>query len=127
MKVYVVTSGEFSDYRIRAICSTKEIAETAKLSYHEFNEVEEMELDDFPDETSRGLKLLQIIMKRDGETIYCIQHDPTDVRDGYIKLGSTTKLKNGALENVLWAKNEVHAIKITNELRARLIAEGNFE
>jgi hypothetical protein len=31
------------------------------------------------------------------------------------------------LVNWCWAKDEKHAIKITNELRTRLIAEGKFK
>jgi hypothetical protein len=50
MTVYVVTEGDYSDYRIKAIFSTKDAAEAyisegSKYKYADFNDIDEWELD----------------------------------------------------------------------------------
>lgn len=45
MKIHVLTSGEYSDYRLEAVCSTSEKAEDLKKFIRDANNVFEMEVD----------------------------------------------------------------------------------
>lgn len=45
MKVYLVTTGGYSDYSVQMVCSTRERAEAASRFFYDVNGVEEWELD----------------------------------------------------------------------------------
>lgn len=49
MKIYAVTNGSYSEYRVEGIYSTREKAEEAHKLYTSDNEIEEYELDAMPD------------------------------------------------------------------------------
>jgi hypothetical protein len=47
--IYLLSDGDYSDYRIIGAYSTRELAEEAKKRYATDNEIEEMEMDTMPD------------------------------------------------------------------------------
>lgn len=120
MKIYAVSNGSYSDYRIEGIYSTKEKAEEAHRLYAADNDIEEYELDAMP------------------------EHPPGMLRY-YVKMNAAgnaeAKTKDASLmpkwkwspygdgESVgfnVWASDETHAIKIANEIRAQLIARNQW-
>lgn len=117
-KVYVVTSGCYSDYGIEAIFSTKEFAEEF-INSRSFNipeEIEEWCIDDKEhlDFIKKGLCYYAVELERNGD-VASIKKSDGDVPylgNRYIDL----------FEFYVTAKNEKHAIKIANERRSMMIA-----
>jgi len=133
MKIFIVTSGEYSDYGICAVFSTKEKAQKYIEIYpDQQSEIEEWNVDE-------DMALINKI--RNGEiTIYLVS---------MFKQGNVEEIEKEespfiyqvkeALANkyYLWtenrigmwviAKDEKHAIKIVNEKRVQLIANNEWE
>lgn len=127
MMVYVVTDGDYSDYHIVGVFSTKEAAEASRGG-----DVEEWQLDAIPPR-SANLAVYKVDMWRDG-----------DVRDAR-KYGGTMNYRSPKVEVYMsgtdnpdkpdtahicvfcWARDDLHAIKIANECRAQLIATGEMD
>jgi len=69
-KVYAVSSGSYSDYRVNAIFSTKELAEEFMryIPDNDYNDIEEYEIDpSVPDIIKRG-RTVRLRRKRDDES-----------------------------------------------------------
>jgi len=133
MKIYIVTSGAYSDYHINAVFSTKENAERYNKIHAsgDFEDIEEFEVDE-------DMALMNRI--RDEKiTIYLVCMD----RDGNVKeikkelpcLYLVESILTGKCKHVLYAdcmdmsviaKDEKHAIKIVNEKRTQLIANNKW-
>lgn len=148
-KIFIVTEGEYSDYHIEAIFSTKEAAEEYRQTYcSEYGEpgggsVEEWEVDDpliyngFP----AGLAAWSVNMKENGDVDYAhLDGKPdADERPAYgtpyffrdtfpSPAGLKCYIYHGPtfgawyLSMSVLARNKEHAIKIVNEKRTQLIA-----
>lgn len=129
MKIYVVTTGEYSDYGIEAIFSSKEKAQEFSNFFYDKSDnytnkegqvrIEEYELDkiyEFP----KGKLPFVICMEKNGDST-CYQQTPTDFEEAE-SLYLRTSDSEIVLSKNLWAKDKEHAVKITNERRAFLIA-----
>ena len=142
MKVYLVTKGDYSDYRIEAVFSTKEKAEEYVRIYCPEGTTEEYSVDDesiyngFP----HGLATWWVTMAEDGridktyhlgvpridwayDTWRFIRHRTDEIQSGlkcYINAQPT--YGPWMLDMTVLARDEKHAIKIVNEKRAQLIA-----
>lgn len=121
-KVFIVTEGAYSDYRIVAVFSTLEAAENfiaADTSeYPDYNGVEEYIMDS--------------LTIRPGFRSYCILMD----EDGCYELRSSVMSSKGYGDYLMvpWGQSnwklsitryvvsEEHAVKIANEIRARRVA-----
>ena len=126
MKVYIVTSGEYSDYRINAVFSTKEKAEdylAAEPSNVETPEIEEYEMDMPPSEWWTTI----VYMLRDGT----VKNHQTslkrkDEEAGFLFLKSVP-IYYPAIVELAWVvvtKDVDRAIKVVNEKRTQIIALG---
>jgi hypothetical protein len=138
--IYAVSSGDYSDYRVNALFSTREAAEsfmaTVKDDY--YNAIEEYELD--PPTVSliqRGYSVWRVVMRRDGTVENCDRHDPRerynsdDVPSHRIWERTKAPAYKGrgipdALMASVWARTEKQAVKIVNEKRAQIIASGEW-
>lgn len=131
-KVYIVTAGCYSDYRIKAIFSTQELAnEYVSLCQDlELNEIEEWELDN-PIEFGY---VVRVAMLRDG-TVYSAtkprwcELPPPDAhwtkRNILVTREWLALLSMHVSTGTDELTPEVHrerAIKVTNEVRTRLLA-----
>lgn len=130
-KVYVVTAGDYSDYRICYICSTEEKANQAvrhwdKNSEYESSCIEEWELDaidEVKNLVAQGYAVYSTNMLYDtGDGARATKWDITGVR--------MTKFYRRTPEGGppywtgdVWAKSPEHAIKIANEKRVQHKAE----
>ena len=121
-KLYALTHGEYSDYRILTLCSSKERAEelakwyNAKKSIYE-DEVEVEEYDDglvVPDE---NLNTYRIWFDEKGNPKSCEQGHPIDAVNNRIGFN-----KNGGYV-YLFATDMDSARKIAIDKRAKWIAE----
>jgi len=138
-KVYVVTAGEYSDYRIEAVFSTKEKAENYINTFYnyEFNGIDEYELDlVVVDYLREGYTIYKVFMLYNGdvEKIEVISSDSFNIDNMMTfiwKRSSVLAHKNDNLKDILvcqcWAKSEDHAIKIANEKRVQMIESGEFK
>jgi hypothetical protein len=116
-KVWIVTTGEYSDYGISAVCSTEDKANQAAGMFRDANTPFEMEIDAHVPKAKRGLKLFLCWVNKYDTDISPSQFDPT--------FGDNTDVetKNGeSLRLWVWAKDTQHAAKIANEKRSRWVA-----
>lgn len=117
--LYVVTSGEYSDYKIESIFSTKEKAEKFCSLFPEDNfqkhDIEEWTLDEY---SNKDKKEFSVSMRIDGHVDHIFQINPGDIdKESYFFSGDL-------LHSYCYADDTQHAIKITNERRVKLIALG---
>ena len=121
MKVYMVTDGKYSDYSVDGIYSTMKKAELAKKLYDSSNEIVEMEVDHYPDHPE-GMFYYKVRMDSAGNT------DHVRIYNAAYK-GEHVWLPWGDGSCVafnVWARDEEHAIKIANERRIMLLANGEW-
>lgn len=131
IKVYIVTAGDYSDYGIRAVFSTRELAEAFIAKYGnslgdwgDTPVIEEWTLDD-PRAIGDHMMQYRVSLARNGDVHYVEPIKLLSVGGPY----SETKpvflglLKDGGVAGSVLARDEQHAVKIANEKRAQLIAE----
>lgn len=118
MKVYIVTSGEYSDYSIEAVFSKKKLAEKYIKNItdwlpHKSNiyRIETWDID-IPVETT---KIIQVHMDKNGNTswLYHVTNDSSGYRCFDIN------------DNLVWNVNtdsDEKAIKVVNEKRIQILA-----
>lgn len=118
MKIYILTSGGYSDYRVEGVFSTEEKALYAKRLLMA-DEIDEWEVDEIP-EHPIGLLRYWVRMNADGNQVYSGQ-------DGNF---SKPDWEPGRFDKYvvfhMWASDEQHAIKIANERRIALKASGQL-
>ena len=133
MKIFIVTSGAYSDYHINAAFSTKENAEKYNKLYanSDFEDIEEFEVDDEMALINRirdeKITIYLVCMDRDGNIKETIKESPS--------ISLVKELLTGKQKPVLYAdcmdmcviaKDEKHAIKIVNEKRTQMIANNEW-
>ncbi len=116
--IYVVTGGEYSDYRILGVYSTQEKAALARVC-RGGDEVEEYVLDEHIEAYEQGLYSWHITMMYNGDTRMAVRSETRGIGTSFV----TRRGQPGwLLDSVAWARDKEHAVKIVNEKRARLIA-----
>ncbi len=127
--IYVVTSGQYSDYRIHAVFSTEALAgryiEAIRRPYDDVH-IEQYELDAFKMSLRKGFNYFGIRMTKDGDSK--VERASPDEHDTEpCKIFDNRKFGSGVILYVeTWAKDEQHAVKIANEKRVQLIALGKW-
>jgi hypothetical protein len=127
-KVFAVSTGSYSDYRILGIYSTEEKAkkkieyECSKSEYNRLYEypIEVYTLDEHVDLMDSGFFLWRIRMEKDGSTGYNYLADEENP-DKFIHT-VRYEYEKYTLESTVWAKTEQEAVKIVNERRVNYIA-----
>jgi len=115
--VYVVTDGSYSDYHICGIFDSKEKAEEAKRLFKSKNDVEEYLVNDIPDHPD-GMWPFHVSMRRDG-TIESMFGEGVD---GEVSKNWTPCYDCETIQFHVWATDEQHAVKISNEQRIQILA-----
>lgn len=123
--VFLVTRGDYSDYRVCAVFTEKSLAEkyidSFKINSCEEFRIEIYQLNPFSFELKNDYKPFFLRMKRDGEcTEIYVSDSPYGFENENIDIGFDIH-KNMYIS--IFAKDETHAIKIANEKRVQLIAE----
>jgi len=119
--IYVVTAGDYSDYGICGVYSTKAKAKRARELFTDQwgrARIEEYELDKdhgIPD----GMLPWTVRMLKDGEVMECDRASVDDTMRHWVPYGDDETVCFDML-----AKDQTHAVKIANERRAGLIASG---
>jgi hypothetical protein len=122
MKIYVVTSGSYSDYSISDVFSTKEKAQAYIDAYGGgYNHIEDYELDPEYKTAKPGYARYSVTMDRDGNVsrnTRCTAIGLVDEEDELY-----WNRWNNVFQCTVEAKSDVHAVKIVNEKRTQYIAE----
>ena len=126
MKIFVVTQGCYSDYKIVAVCSNKKFAQKVVdevSSKYDKVEIEEFDLDPAQDQLNQGFSVYQVRIKRDGTVLNAEKNNSVYV------FGDTQGFvdwywQGQQIEQLViycWARDQEHAIKIANERRIQVI------
>ena len=146
MTVWVVTSGEYSDYQVEAIFSAKELAQeyvdTIRAEYKRLNEKlwtcfhdpEEWELDPKDGQwIKQGRKAFEVYMLRDGTTDKVAETTPPIDNMLHCSVWYRSKFpsyRDSGVKDCLhvrcYATDAKHAVKIANEKRTQMIAYGDW-
>lgn len=123
-KIYVVTSGEYSDYHIEGIFDSNELAESfmeafAPDKYNEPMCVNEWDLNSCG--FKKGLKAYRVELKPTTGDVVEIRQERSCFIFNYYENG-VTETMDKTLNIGVFAKDEKHAIKIANEKRAMYLA-----
>ena len=131
-KVWVIEDGEYSDYHVVGVFSSEGNAELVQKSVG--GTIAEWDLDPAVAELRRGLTRWQVLMLRDGSTESVKRTELRSYQIGqtaWIWPRSTAPAYAGTgipdcLNAEVWARNEKHAVKVVNEIRAQKIANGQW-
>ena len=139
MKLYLLTTGCYSDYSVRGVFSSLEKREEAIrllfLSPADVNDCEEFDLDDASTMAEARVKeTWRLEMARDGSVVYASPVDFDRAHPGgYLHVRGFGDPNEGAVQMV-WEGNvprgvfaKEHAIKSANERRLQFIASGEWE
>lgn len=136
--IYVVTAGAYSDYGIVGVFDNKELAE--KLAKHGNGEVEEWDLNpEYADYRKQGFSSFLVIMSKGGIVVKFEEDLKVDLYlqpEYFLTMKKAYTQENTAfpalsrneilLRGNLIEKTPEQAIKIVNEKRIRLLAEGRW-
>ena len=134
--VWVVTDGGYSDKYVVSVCSSEENAKEfieSKLG----DDYYDTEIDALLDKAKQRLKVAVVDMRKDGSLIedkvwfpHCctdlIEECAVDFSSYGSYGGSRYRPEDKGYRFSMWARDEEHAIKIANERRTRMIAEGTW-
>jgi len=139
-EVFAVNSGSYSDYRVNALFSSRKLAEEYMKTFPlgDPNEIEVFEIDPpGVDLVHRGYSVWRVLMLEDGTTEEVERtansyYDAERVGDAHIYKRSTAPINKGrgvpdVLASWVWAKTEKQAVKIANEKRVQMIANGEWK
>jgi hypothetical protein len=115
-KVYIVTAGDYSDYRVIAAYSTREDADRC-VAAAMGERVEEYNLDPFAPELRDGWRNWEVRMTRNGHVTSVNQVGGTPTTEWSINFD----VENRMYTNVM-APDRERAIKVAAERRAQFIA-----
>jgi hypothetical protein len=126
--LWELSDGEYSDYHIIGVYSTEENAEAAAKIFG--GTVGPITLDPGVDQVRAGLSPWEVSMRQDGNNAFALLgYRPNEKPRGMYKIEAYmgfSKERLLVLHADVWARDKEHAIKIVNELRARLIATNAF-
>lgn len=122
MKIYIVTKGEYSDYRIRGVFTDREKADkfldSITTKYGD-NTIEEWDAN-IPD-SPKSYKYFFVKMSKSGDVKYvCTSYYFSSKEE------ISFRFSEELMFSYQFAKDEKHAVKIANERRTRLIAENKW-
>lgn len=137
--VFVIEQGEYSDYRVVGVFSTKKKAQTvydalkAAGNSDLHDKISEWTLDPFVLELQKGYSPFVVIMLKDGTVERCDRREFSSYcSNSFLWKRTEAPAYKGkgipdALNATVFARNEKHAIKIANEHRTKMIANGEWK
>src|SRR5688572_12030735 len=132
--VWVVEEGEYSDYSVVGVFSSE--ANAQKVADLTGGQMAEWPLDPGISELNQGLNVFSVFMRKDGTVERCepLETDSYSLSTVGIHIWRRSQAPAYRGQNALdvmdakvWAKDKIHAIKITNEHRAEWIASGKWD
>jgi hypothetical protein len=128
-KIYLVTSGSYSDYGVDAVFTTRDLAQSFIDSFKEGSfemmGIEEWDLNPFERQIRDGFYPYFVRMTKGGE---CTEIRKSDSAYGFTNSYAEYRFDTrNAIYTHVFARDEAHAIKITNERRAQIIATNKWK
>lgn len=126
-KVYIVTSGSYSDYSIARAFSTEALAkewlgDNTEQDYDGYS-IEEYELDDLSGKEKNIKSHYRINMNLDGTVTLCKPDFPSDTAAPFIYIRTKYSHHLGPyIDMLLNVSDEKTALKTASEIRARMVA-----
>lgn len=123
--LYFVGAGEYSDWEVCGIYSTRKLADRAAVLYR--GEVYECELDAMPD-APIGMERFKVTMSANGDSDgargIAAGDTPSYAEGGYnpVMGGYPVRRTTGAMHFYVWARDADHAVRAANERRIALLA-----
>ena len=121
-KLYAITHGEYSDYRILTLCSDREKAEKLVEWYNRYDRYDQAEIEEYEDSLivpDESLKPYEVYFYADGNIRWVLESThPMNAVDGH-----TVRCDDGRFIAYVLAVDEESAEKIAAEKRAKWIAE----
>jgi hypothetical protein len=128
MKVYLATSGQYSDYHVIGVFSDKKLAERFAIVYGDRddpNEPEEFDIDEYKSELELGLTRWDILWRSKAfMSKYNYSYPEWDCYRTTDEIESHWSKEGDAWHAVVLAKSKEAALKIASEMKARSIANG---
>jgi hypothetical protein len=137
---WVVEEGSYSDYRVVGVFSSAKNARKVAKAINKADRSDDATVAKWPvdpavEELNAGLKRFVVLMLRDGTVEDCVEREVSsyNLATTY-SIWERTKAPAykgkgvpDALQADVWAEDTKHAVKIANEARARMVAEGTFK
>lgn len=129
MIVYVITCGEYSDYRICAVTLDKMKAEALKKKYDYVDytgaNIEEYDTDDCEKTLFRNNDFFRVTLRKDGSCISVTNQSlsPYSDADDDCEEDFMYDEETGRCFAGVWAEDGTHAVKIAAERRAKYLSE----
>jgi len=124
-KIYVVTSGSYSDYQIDAVFSTKELAKKFLDLFGNSFEIEEYKLDNFKSEMSSGKSHYCVKVLKNGTIEQITKGKSYYGYNCWGHIWDYREEKDIRLVVYCWARDKKHAIKIAAD-SWRYVAANNL-
>lgn len=117
MIVYLATKGDYDEYRVIGVFSSRDRAE-ACYTYDDSILITPFEVDALYEPLISNQKLFEVEMKRDGTVVEVEKLQELEAPDYYIW--------DTSLVNRCFAKTKEEAVRKTDELRQELVANGGW-
>jgi hypothetical protein len=125
-KSYVVTDGDYSDYRIVAVFDDKELASKFVEKYG--GSIEEYDVNPARYEIENKYSVFRIEMNKNGDTKEIDSHcDVSNFNRAINKETYNPYYNKNLMLTYVIAKNEKSAVKIANERRIQMIANNEWK
>ena len=121
-KLYAITHGEYSDYRILTLCSDREKAEKLVEWYNRYDKYDQAEIEEYEDSLvvpDESLVPYQVVYETDG-SVRLVRECSCPMKS---LAGDTFRWDDGRFCAYVLATDEVSAIKIAAEKRAFHLAQ----
>ena len=133
--IWVVDDGEYSDYHVIGVFTTKGMARDVARAFKLGDDsIHEWPLNPGVAELNKGLWQYTVVMLRDGSTERITRKDELyDLElSSYLWDRPNAPAYAGrnipaALVATVWARDDKHAVKIANERRTQMIANGEWK
>lgn len=124
MKIYVVTDGDYSDYHICGVCTSRKTANELK-DYVNRNEYSDARIEIY--ETDVWEDILNVggfyeVVRRDDGSLY-VNREEYDIEECYKTRNHVKRSKWRNIYTYVVARDEDHAKKIASDLFAKYMAE----
>jgi hypothetical protein len=122
-KIYIITTGDYSDYSIEGVFDSEEKADRYLEAFPTSDAtIEAHEVNPYDEDIQAGYRTYEVVMDRQGGVISARQsNEPSYYAETLMSLDEKR------LSSRAFTKSKERAIEIANERRIQMIADGKWE